>query len=231
VANGAPTGQTIWLRGSNNQYVSSENGQNPMMCNRASVGGWEQFTVVGLPDGKVALRGTNNLYVSSMNGTAAMLCDRPSVGGWEAFEWVSLGGNAVALKGFNGQYVSSENGASGMMCNRPSVGGWETFTWGSVSGSRMADDLTANLKETEKASFVVYPNPVKDGLLNITLPVNENQKEYAFLVTDLSGKVVLSGSFSDAKHQIQLPETTDPGIYMLNITNENLREIKKIIIE
>jgi glucosylceramidase len=35
----------ISLRGSNGQYVSSENGTQPMNCNRATISGWEAFGV------------------------------------------------------------------------------------------------------------------------------------------------------------------------------------------
>jgi endoglucanase len=40
---------TIALRGSNNLYVSSMNGQSRMMCDRSTISGWEQFNwnVVG----------------------------------------------------------------------------------------------------------------------------------------------------------------------------------------
>lgn len=227
VANGAPTGQTIWLRGSNNQYVSSENGQNPMMCNRGSVGGWEQFTVVATGDGKVALRGTNNLYVSSMNGTAAMLCDRPSIGGWEAFEWVSLGGNALALKGFNGQYVSSENGASGMMCNRATIGGWETFTWGSVSGSRMAEE--SNGLEATEESFLIYPNPAVD-LFKIDLR-NLDFHQGVMKVTDLSGKVILTEELVKEVTEIGLSPGMKAGVYVITVESGDLKISRRMLIE
>jgi len=227
VANGAPTGQTIWLRGSNNQYVSSENGQNPIMCNRGSVGGWEQFTVVATGDGKVALRGTNNLYVSSMNGTAAMLCDRPSIGGWEAFEWVSLGGNAVALKGFNGQYVSSENGASGMMCNRATIGGWETFTWGSVSGSRMAEEFNG-LEATEE-SFLIYPNPAVD-VFKIDLR-NLDFHQGVMKVTDLSGKVILTEELVKEVTEIGLSPGMKAGVYVITVESGDQKISRRMLIE
>jgi len=207
--------------------VSSENGQNPMMCNRASVGGWEQFTVVATGDGKVALRGTNNLYVSSMNGTAAMLCDRPSIGGWEAFEWVSLGGNAVALKGFNGQYVSSENGASGMMCNRATIGGWETFTWGSVSGSRMAEE--SNGLEATEESFLIYPNPAVD-LFKIDLR-NLDFHQGVMKVTDLSGKVILTEELVKEVTEIGLSPGMKAGVYVITVESGDQKISRRMLIE
>jgi glucosylceramidase len=43
---GAPIGQTISLKGSNNMYVNGMNGTGPMWCNSAAVGTWEKFLVV-----------------------------------------------------------------------------------------------------------------------------------------------------------------------------------------
>ncbi len=215
------------IGGSKKEYGTCENGPDRMVCTRGSVDGWEQCTVVGLPDGKVALRGTNNLYVSSMNGAAAMLCDRPSVGGWEAFEWVSLGGNAVALKGFNGQYVSSENGASGMMCNRPSVGGWETFTWGSVSGSRMAEESDG--LEAAEESFLIYPNPAVD-LFKIDLR-NLDFHQGVMKVTDLSGKVILTEELVKEVTEIGLSLGMKAAVYVITVESGDQKISRRMLIE
>lgn len=126
---GAPIGQTIWLRGLNNQYVSGENGVKPMWCNRTSVGDWERFTVVDAGGGKIALRSMNK-YVSSENGAASVTCSRTTIGDWEKFDWVVTTDGKVALRGNNGRYISSENGAAEMTCTRTSISGWEAFTYG-----------------------------------------------------------------------------------------------------
>ena len=52
----APIGQTVTLKGVNNQYVSGENGTQAMFCNRPTAQAWEQFTVVDAGGGKVALQ-------------------------------------------------------------------------------------------------------------------------------------------------------------------------------
>lgn len=36
---------TISLRGNNGKYISSENGQAVMKCDRATIAGWETFTL------------------------------------------------------------------------------------------------------------------------------------------------------------------------------------------
>ncbi len=120
---GAPIGQTITLKGSNNQYVCSENGTQPMNCNRPVAQSWEQFTVVSAGSGKVALINQNQ-YVCSENGTAPMNCNRPAIGPWEQFDWVSNADGTISLRGNNGRYVSA---GAPMTCNSTSIGATEKF--------------------------------------------------------------------------------------------------------
>ncbi|MBK0379874.1 glycoside hydrolase family 30 beta sandwich domain-containing protein [Mucilaginibacter segetis] len=125
-SSGAPIGQTITLKGFNNQYVSSENGTQPMNCNRATAQGWEQFTVVDAGGGKIALQ-SQGKYVSSENGTQAITCNRTSIGDWEKFDWVPTSDGKVTFRGNNGKFISSENGTQPMTCTRASASGWEAF--------------------------------------------------------------------------------------------------------
>ncbi|HVW94810.1 MAG TPA: glycoside hydrolase family 30 beta sandwich domain-containing protein [Mucilaginibacter sp.] len=123
---GAPVGQTITLKGFNNLYVSSENGTQPMNCNRTTAQGWEQFLVVDEGNGKIALQ-SQGKYVSSENGTQAITCNRTSVGDWEKFTWGTNPDGTITLQGNNGKFVSSENGTQAMTCNRATASGWESF--------------------------------------------------------------------------------------------------------
>jgi hypothetical protein len=121
-----PVGLTITLKGSNNLYVSSENGTQAMNCNRTTVGGWETFLVVDAGNGKIALK-SNDKYVSSENGQQPITCNRSAIGIWEQFDWVTNADGSISLKGNNGLYISSEDGLQPMTCNRTTVGGWESF--------------------------------------------------------------------------------------------------------
>lgn len=123
---GAPVGQTITLKGFNGQYVSSENGTQPMNCNRPTAQAWEQFLVVDAGGGKIALQSMGK-YVSSENGVNPITCNRTTIGGWEQFTWVVNADGTIALQGNNGRYISSENGTQAMTCNRTSISGWEAF--------------------------------------------------------------------------------------------------------
>lgn len=219
---GAPIGQTIWLRGFNNQYVSSEDGQSAMMCDRPSVQGWEQFTVVDAGSGKFALRGSNGQYVSSENGQSGMMCNRPSIGGWEVFEWVDLGGGQIALKGNNGQFVSSENGQSVMMCNRSSVSGWEAFYWGTTASLQ---SNSSNLKIAKadldvSQDFQVYPNPATGAFtIQVAAPSQVN-------IFDMNGKMVLEKSVEEGFSV----EGLKAGLYMVVMHHEDKAVTRKILV-
>ena len=123
---GPPIGQTISLMGSNNLFVSSEDGQQPMNCNRATPQAWEQFLVVDAGGGKVALQSMGS-YVSSENGVNPITCNRPTFQAWETFSWIDNADGTVSLQGNNGKFVSSENGTQAMTCNRTTASLWEDF--------------------------------------------------------------------------------------------------------
>jgi len=123
---GAPIGQTITLKGSNNLYVSGENGTQAMNCNRTTPQAWEQFLVVDAGNGKVALQSMSK-YVSSENGAQPITCNRTSFQAWETFTWINNADGTISLQGNNGDFVSSENGTQAMTCNRTTAQGWEEF--------------------------------------------------------------------------------------------------------
>lgn len=123
----APIGQTVKLKGPNNLFVSGENGEAPMRCNRASASGWETFAIIDAGEGKVALRSMNK-FVSSENGSATgITCNRTTISDWEKFDWIVNANGKVSFKGNNGKFISSEGGESVMKCNRAMIAGWETF--------------------------------------------------------------------------------------------------------
>ena len=124
----APIGQTITIRGNNNQFISGENGVNPLWCNRATAQEWEQFTVVDAGNGKVALKSMGK-YLSSENGEESITCNRTTIGDWERFDWVPVSGGGFALRGNNGKYISSEDGLQAMTCSRATIQAWETFRY------------------------------------------------------------------------------------------------------
>jgi glucosylceramidase len=125
-AAGPPIGQTITLKGFNNDYVSGEDGTTSMTCTRTTPSTWEQFLVVDAGNGKVALQ-SMGMYVSSENGVIPITCNRTTYGAWEEFTWGTNADGTITLQGNNGDYISSEDGTQAMTCNRTSASGWESF--------------------------------------------------------------------------------------------------------
>jgi beta-glucanase (GH16 family) len=216
-----PIGQTIWLRGSNNLYASSENGTQAMRCNRTSVQGWEQFTVVDAGSGKIALR-SQNKYVSSENGTQAITCSRATIGDWEKFDWVANGNGTISLRGNNGRYVSSENGTQAMTCTRTTIGGWEQFTWGAGGGGGTSTEtVSLNASEDNDNALTVYPNP-SAGRVTIKVTRPSHVK-----IMDTSGKVF---------HASQVDESLtidgmNAGIYIVRMHNAVQTKTRKLVIK
>jgi beta-glucanase (GH16 family) len=122
-----PVGQTITLKGSNGLYVTSNNADSAMACDRATAQGWETFTVGDAGNGLITLQGSNGLYVTSNNGDSAMACNRTTPQAWEQFRWINNPDGSISLQGTNGMYVTSNNGTTWMTCDRAQAQAWEEF--------------------------------------------------------------------------------------------------------
>ncbi len=227
----APIGKTIWLKCFNNQYVSSENGEQPMNCNRPNVQGWEQFLVVDAGNGKIALSNQGK-YVTSGNGTTAMTCDRTTIQGWEQFTWIVNADNTISLQGNNGMYVSSENGTKAMNCNRTSIQGWEAFNWGIVSTARVATVAATSATATTKAAVAsVYPNPIAKGnTFTITLDKVDAKQPVHVTIMDLNKKVVATKTASTGIVKVSTAGIP-AGFYIVVITNGHNTITNKIVVQ
>lgn len=126
VSTGAPVGQIVTFKGFNGLYVTSNDGDSAMECDRATAQAWEQFTVIDAGHGKVALQAMSH-YVSSEDGLNPITCNRTSYSTWEEFDWIPINSTQVSLRGTNSLFISSENGTKAMTCNRPVAQGWEAF--------------------------------------------------------------------------------------------------------
>lgn len=227
----APIGQTVWLRGSNGSYVSSENGTTAMNCNRTTVQGWEQFLIVNAGNGKIALSNQGK-YVTSGNGATAMTCDRPTIQGWEEFKWIVNADNTISLQGNNGLYVSSENGESAMTCNRTAIQGWEKFTWGPVTAARVGTlDQTPANNNTKAPTAAIYPNPITKGSsFTVNLDKTDAKQPVRVTIVDLNKKVVATKSASTSIVNVSTVGIPS-GVYIVLITNGATTIASKIVIQ
>ncbi|WP_177189333.1 glycosyl hydrolase family 18 protein [Chitinophaga sp. YR573] len=228
----APVGQTIWLKGFNGQYVSSEDGDTAgMNCNRATVQGWEQFTVVDAGNGKVALS-NQGLYVSSENGTKTITCNRATVQGWEAFDWITNADGTISLRGNNGLYVSSENGTKAMTCNRATAQGWENFNYGIVSAAAAKIAATkADISLETSTGVLVYPNPVTKGTtLTVNVQKYDGTAPVQVSMVDVNKRVVAYKKVNAPTVSVSTGNVSS-GFYIMVITNGKNSYTKKVIIQ
>ena len=216
----------ITIKGNNNKYVSSNNGEVAITCDRDSVDAWEKFEVVNLSDGRVALRGSNGKYVSSENGTKAMTCNRSAVDEWEKFTWVDLGNCQFALRGSNGKYVSSEDGTTEMMCNRSSIQDWEKFWYSETSlKSAPGEGNTETMPIETLEDFNVYPLPA-DNRIYISGP----ETNYFIQIFDLQGKIIIDRTNLHGNEPIDVSHLLS-GYYILKATNNTKVYTKKLLIK
>src|SRR5262249_29783985 len=142
-----PVGQTIWIKASaTNRFVSADQNRGafaPLVADRTTVGGWEQFQVIDVGGGFIALKsiGTGKFVSADLNrGTfAPFVADRASASTWEHFTWADLAGGAFTLKGrVTGKFVSADLNRgtfAPLVSDRTSASTWETFTWAAVGGT------------------------------------------------------------------------------------------------
>jgi len=85
---------------------------------------------------------------------------------------------------------------------------------------------TASLKNNAIIGFATYPNPVSDGILNISSASGSVKNLTIF---NLLGKQVLSSSFSGVNKNIDV-SSINTGMYILKVTEEGKIATKKLII-
>ncbi|MGB8450923.1 MAG: discoidin domain-containing protein [Anaerocolumna sp.] len=118
----------------NQSIVCAENyGDDPLIANRTSAGGWESFQIINNSDGTISLLSkVNGKYVcADLNQSAKLIARSSTIDTWEKFQKVTQADGTIALKAMaNDQYVCCDlNLGAVLYANRADVGGaWETFT-------------------------------------------------------------------------------------------------------
>jgi len=111
--------------GKHGKYCADENHNGRIICNRNAIGGWERFTVVAGPNGKIGLKGGRQGKFCADEGNR-IICNRNWVRSWEQFTVVPAGPERMALKGGrHGKFCADEGNT--VKCNRNKVQGWERF--------------------------------------------------------------------------------------------------------
>jgi len=121
------TGQTGYLRGFNGKYVSSENGGQPMTCNRTTPLDWEKFMVVHNVENVYRFMGSNNQFVTRGDNDR-LFCNTTQSSTYIDFWITNNSDGTISLQGSNEKYVSVLADGT-MACNASNITGQECFTW------------------------------------------------------------------------------------------------------
>ena len=219
-----PIGKTIWLKGSNDKYVSSEGNDNPMTCIRNSYAGWELFEAVDAGNGKIALKGSGGRFVSSQGGTSPMMCNKTAIGPNETFTFISIGDSKAAFRAGNGKYICSMNGSGPMMCDKNEIASWESFTWGeNNAAARTLKKAGGEFKKNEDTN-ILYPNPCSD-----MIQIQTGSSEYDAEIFDSRGALIKKIEKGRNSEKINI-ENLPSGIYTAVIYSDDTITKKKLII-
>jgi hypothetical protein len=157
-----------------------------------------------------------------------------------AIPWSQLGITAPTSGtnlGFDIGYDDDDNGGArdgqavwnGTSNNYQNTSGFGTLTLNSGSGARLADEV---LTSTGMSNIDVYPNPVTDGTINVTLPMEWNADKVQVVVHDIAGDSVKTNLELISNHQFQLYiSTLKAGVYFMQIANDDKVVTKKFIVQ
>ncbi|MEM9339111.1 MAG: T9SS type A sorting domain-containing protein, partial [Bacteroidota bacterium] len=208
----------------NNTYVSSENGNGPMNCNRNSVGSWEKFEWA-VSGNTVSLK-NSGAYVSSENGNGPMRCNRSSVGAWEKFVIEHKGNQVYAFKCSNGKYMS---GGSPMRCNANAVGDMQKFkvSWGLSARISQQEQVSVPTLPNTEIKFSIYPNPISSGE---HVYMNWSPVEEATIITafDSMGRKVYEKTTKENNLTIPSETFQHKGLYFIS-TSVDGRMLKVLV--
>lgn len=85
--------------------------------------------------------------------------------------------------------------------------------------------LQTNLPTVESLDVKIWPNP-SDGLINIQ--IGSNELKTTIKIIDLSGKLIFTSLFNGVVHIHDL--NLSPGVYLVNVINNNQKLTKQLII-
>ncbi len=88
-------------------------------------------------------------------------------------------------------------------------------------------EVTASSSGSKTSSYVVYPNPAPDGIVQV-----QTQNEFSFLVTDFSGRVVSEGNKRKGDNIIDVSKLS-PGMYLLKTKDgvTHKAKVAKLIVQ
>ncbi|RAR50477.1 reprolysin-like metallopeptidase [Flavobacterium lacus] len=125
----------------------------------------------------------------------------------------------TALLGQTRMRVSMKYNASPTSCEIFSFGEVEDYTVNIVSSGREGE---VEVELVSKASFTLYPNPVKDGLLYVSSETNFT----SYRIINLMGQVVATGKLEANSVSVS---SLASGTYLLEVSNNETVDTKRFI--
>ena len=105
---------------------------------------------------------------------------------------------------------------------------YEKDNWHQVYLIKMLDFTPVSVVENyANSTFTVYPNPTTG---NFTLNLGERYDQVDIVVTDVTGRIVLSGTYN-AINQLSIPLREPKGFYFLSIETESFKDIVRLVKE
>jgi hypothetical protein len=103
-------------------------------------------------------------------------------------------------------------------------------TYGTTGGTWRIDNVvfgqgTLGVQENEIAGLQVYPNPVTNGILNITTDNNDTKSVILF---DVLGKQVINTTVTDQPINVA---SLNRGVYFVKITEAGKTATRKLVIK
>lgn len=178
--------------------------------------GWDDGTVVGsLPSGR-SVSGIEYVAVSTTNGYIV----EGSIP-WSTLQGTPQVGQLVGIDFM----INDDDDGSG----RDGKLSWSAATddaWQNPSlfgvAKLQAQEIVTTLTGTQETQFSVFPNPAKDVLL-----IEGVSGEFSYKILDHTGRAVQVGN---AENKIEL-QNIQKGIYFLDLTLDEKKEIVKIVIQ
>lgn len=183
-----------------------------------------EITIVSQPNNQSFNIGESRTFTTSTLNVSSYLWQRSTNGG---ISWINLVNGGVS------PVISGINTSTLILDNLPS-----TYD-GSLFRVQMAS--TTDLKYSESAllsialanpdfetfDYVIYPNPIVDQF-KIQLEENLLFKNPKYSIIDLNGRKILEGNIVENVSIISV-ETLQSGIYLIEISTNDSKNIKKII--
>lgn len=208
-----------------NQFIDNNKETNPM-------NGGSGISIFGMNENNKAII-RNNVITGNLWGITAITAFDIDLGTED--DW---GHNQIHDNGNGGVIYDLYNNS---ICNIMAVGNY----WGTTDEQEIEDHITHQnddpslglvtfvpfdsddaIIESESAAFEVWPNPVSNAAVTLTL---EKAIPSEVVIYNVNGQIVKTQRIDNSVNTIHV-ETMESGIYFVEVKNDNGKIVKKLIV-